>query len=83
MKINFSTSQVFIALVAISILSLSFVVSFRWFCILGWMYGIGFGGFRYAFKILTLDRVKVKQFSKAWGEYKKYIVEYGFRYFYR
>ncbi|XP_028898653.1 uncharacterized protein LOC105216139 [Zeugodacus cucurbitae] len=60
-------SQVFIALIAISILSLSFVVSFRWFCILGWMYGIGFGGFRYAFKILTLDRVKVKQFSKAWG----------------
>ncbi|XP_012159721.1 uncharacterized protein LOC101455298 [Ceratitis capitata] len=60
-------SQVFIALIAISILSLSFVVSFRWFCILGWMYGIGFGGFRYAFKILALDRVKVKQFSKAWG----------------
>ncbi|XP_036328523.1 uncharacterized protein LOC118740892 [Rhagoletis pomonella] len=60
-------SQVFIALIAISILSLSFVVSFRWFCILGWMYGIGFGGFRYAFKILALDRIKVKQFSKAWS----------------
>ncbi|XP_067624694.1 uncharacterized protein [Eurosta solidaginis] len=60
-------SQVFIALVAIAILSLSFVVSYRWFCILGWMYGIGFGGFRYAFKVLALDRIKVKQFSKAWG----------------
>ncbi|XP_053958188.1 uncharacterized protein LOC128863195 [Anastrepha ludens] len=60
-------SQVFIALIAIAILSLSFVVSFRWFCILGWLYGIGFGGFRYAFKVLALDRIKVKQFSKSWG----------------
>lgn len=39
-------------------------------CILSWLYGIGLGGFQYSLKILALERIKLKHFSKAWGEFR-------------
>ncbi|XP_037961004.1 uncharacterized protein LOC119690083 [Teleopsis dalmanni] len=60
-------SQIFISTVAIAILFLSFVMGYRGLCILSWIYGIGFGGFRYSFKMLALERIKHKHFSKTWG----------------
>lgn len=44
-------------------------MGYRSLCVLSWIYGIGFGGFRYSFKMLALERVKLKQFSKAWGKF--------------
>ncbi|XP_055920964.1 monocarboxylate transporter 10 [Eupeodes corollae] len=60
-------SQASLLAVAVSILFLSFVLGFRPLCVLCWIYGIGFGGFRYSLKMLALQRVKAKYFTKAWG----------------
>lgn len=60
-------SQASLLTVAVSILFLSFVLGFRPLCVLCWIYGIGFGGFRYSLKMLALERVKAKYFTKAWG----------------
>ncbi|XP_060644561.1 monocarboxylate transporter 7 [Drosophila nasuta] len=60
-------TQLFIAIVALAILFLSFVMGYKGLCILSWLYGIGLGGFQYSLKILALERIKLKHFSKAWG----------------
>ncbi|ALC38869.1 CG10019, partial [Drosophila busckii] len=60
-------AQLFIAIVALAILFLSFVMGYKSICVLSWLYGIGLGGFQYSLKILALERVKLKHFSKAWG----------------
>ncbi|EDW64667.2 uncharacterized protein Dvir_GJ21180 [Drosophila virilis] len=60
-------SQLFISIVALAILFLSFVMGYKGLCILSWLYGIGLGGFQYSLKILALERIKLKHFSKAWG----------------
>ncbi|XP_037884068.1 monocarboxylate transporter 2 isoform X1 [Glossina fuscipes] len=59
-------AQFFIASVALSILFMSFVMGYRSLCILSGLYGVGFGGFRFSFKMLALERIKMK-FSKTWG----------------
>ncbi|XP_034668028.1 uncharacterized protein LOC117901403, partial [Drosophila subobscura] len=60
-------TQLFISIVALAILFLSFVMGYKGLCILSWLYGIGLGGFQYSLKILALERIKLKHFSKAWG----------------
>ncbi|XP_017110676.1 uncharacterized protein LOC108134747 [Drosophila elegans] len=60
-------TQMFISIVALAILFLSFVMGYTGLCILSWLYGIGLGGFQYSLKILALERIKLKHFSKAWG----------------
>ncbi|EDV31231.2 uncharacterized protein Dana_GF15251 [Drosophila ananassae] len=60
-------TQLFISIVALAILFLSFVMGYTGLCILSWLYGIGLGGFQYSLKILALERIKLKHFSKAWG----------------
>lgn len=42
-------------------------MGYKGLCILSWLYGIGLGGFQYSLKILALERIKLKHFSKAWG----------------
>lgn len=64
----FSHLKLFISIVALAILFLSFVMGYKGLCILSWLYGIGLGGFQYSLKILALERIKLKHFSKAWGE---------------
>lgn len=36
-------------------------------CLLAWTYGLGLGSFRYSFKMLALERIRAKHFTKAWG----------------
>ncbi|XP_043661816.1 uncharacterized protein LOC122625849 [Drosophila teissieri] len=60
-------TQLFLSIVALAILFLSFVMGYTGLCILSWLYGIGLGGFQYSLKILALERIKLKHFSKAWG----------------
>ncbi|CAD7079779.1 unnamed protein product [Hermetia illucens] len=68
--INISTQyvcQISIVITSLSTLILSAVFGFRNLCILSWTYGIGLGGFRYTLKMLALERVRTKYFTKAWG----------------
>nr|XP_044251175.1 uncharacterized protein LOC108064254 [Drosophila takahashii] len=60
-------TQLFLSIVALAILFLSFVMGYTGLCVLSWLYGIGLGGFQYSLKILALERIKLKHFSKAWG----------------
>lgn len=36
-------------------------------CLLAWTYGLGLGSFRYSLKMLALERIRAKHFTKAWG----------------
>ncbi|XP_055684488.1 monocarboxylate transporter 12 [Lutzomyia longipalpis] len=56
-----------LTLAAISILILSAVSGYRSLCLLAWTYGLGLGGYRYTLKMLTLERVRAKHFTKSWG----------------
>ena len=56
-------------MVSISILILSMLSSnYHSLCVITWIYGLGLGGYRYSLKMLALERVRGKFFSKAWGE---------------
>lgn len=52
---------------AVSTLIISGVTGYRNLCLLGWSYGLGLGGYRYALKMLALERIRPKYFTKAWG----------------
>lgn len=45
---------------------MSFVMGYRNLCILSGLYGVGFGGFRFSFKMLALECIKTN-FSKIWS----------------
>lgn len=49
-----------------SILFMSFVMGYKNLCILSGLYGVGFGGFRFSFKMLALECIKTN-FSKIWS----------------
>lgn len=40
---------------------------YRHLCLLAWTYGLGLGSFRYSMKMLALERIRAKHFTKAWG----------------
>lgn len=73
-KCFFSFFQVNIVLVAISTLIISGVAGYRNLCLLGWSYGLGLGGYRYALKMLALERIRPKYFTKAWGKKPKSVL---------
>ncbi|XP_053692970.1 uncharacterized protein LOC128741289 [Sabethes cyaneus] len=56
-----------VTLVSLSLLVLSAVTDYRGLCFSTWAYGLGLGGYRYTFKMLAIERVRGKYFSKAWG----------------
>lgn len=60
--------QVSVTLLAISTLVISTVTGYRSLCISAWGYGLGLGGYRYSLKMLALERVRAKHFTKAWGK---------------
>lgn len=70
--------QACVILIAISMLVLSAVTSYRNLCLTAWAYGLGLGGYRYSLKMLALERIRGKHFSKAWGN-KFYINTKYFR----
>lgn len=65
--------QINITLIAISMLFISGVTGYRNLCLLSWSYGLGLGGYRYTLKMLALERVRPKYFTKAWGKFTSYI----------
>lgn len=69
-----------VTLVAISTLVLSAVTGYRSLCIVAWTYGLGLGGYRYTMKMFTLERVKGKHFTKAWGKFYR---QHGLSHFFK
>ncbi|XP_058452063.1 uncharacterized protein LOC131430851 isoform X1 [Malaya genurostris] len=56
-----------VTLMSLSLLVLSAVTDYRGLCFSTWAYGLGLGGYRYTLKMLAIERVRGKYFSKAWG----------------
>ena len=56
-----------VILISLSMLILSAVSSYRGLCFCAWAYGLGLGGYRYSLKLLAIERVRGRYFSKAWG----------------
>lgn len=54
-------------MVSLSLLVLSAVADYRGLCFSAWAYGLGLGGYRYTLKMLAIERIRGKYFSKAWG----------------
>lgn len=66
-NLHISHPQGSLFLVAISLLILGLASEYRHLCLLAWMYGLGLGSFRYSMKMLALERIRAKHFTKAWG----------------
>lgn len=61
-------TQIGLAMVAVSTLVISGIVSYTALCVTAWGYGLAFGCYRYTLKMLALERVRAKHFTKAWGK---------------
>lgn len=64
----FTNIQIGLAMVAVSTLVISGIVSYTALCVTAWGYGLAFGCYRYTLKMLALERVRAKHFTKAWGK---------------
>lgn len=60
--------QIGLAMVAVSTLVISGVVGYTAMCVTAWGYGLALGCYRYTLKMLALERVRAKHFTKAWGK---------------
>lgn len=54
-------------------LALSSVEGYHGYVLFAWMYGLCLGGFLYSMKMLTMERVRGRHFTKVWGAYKSYL----------
>lgn len=62
-------TQIGLALVAVCTLVISGIVGYTALCVTAWGYGLALGCYRYTLKMLALERVRAKHFTKAWGKY--------------
>ena len=51
----------------ISMLALSNVEGYHGYVLFAWMYGLCLGGFLYSMKMLTMERVRGRHFTRVWG----------------
>lgn len=49
-------------------LALSSVEGYHGYVLFAWMYGLCLGGFLYSMKMLTMERVRGRHFTKVWGK---------------
>ena len=57
----------FFYILGITILSLTAVRGYYGYVLFMWLYGLQLGSAHYAIKMLTLEKVRARQFSRAWG----------------
>lgn len=50
-------------------LALSSVEGYHGYVLFAWMYGLCLGGFLYSMKMLTMERVRGRHFTKVWGKF--------------
>lgn len=72
--IPLNKQQIGLALVAISTLVISGIAGYTALCVTAWGYGVALGCYRYTLKMLALERVRAKHFTKAWGKCKHSIL---------
>lgn len=60
-------SQIVTPFPGISLLALSAVQGYHGYVLFAWLYGICLGGFTYSLKMFTLERIRSRHFTKAWG----------------
>ncbi|KAF5291585.1 hypothetical protein FQR65_LT01898 [Abscondita terminalis] len=53
--------------IGISLLALSAIQGYHGYVLFVWLYGICLGGFSYSLKMFTLERIRARHFTKAWG----------------
>ncbi|XP_046969523.1 monocarboxylate transporter 3-like isoform X2 [Vanessa tameamea] len=53
--------------IGISMLALSSVEGYHGYVLFAWMYGLCLGGFLYSMKMLTMERVRGRHFTKVWS----------------
>ncbi|XP_076059986.1 monocarboxylate transporter 3-like [Oratosquilla oratoria] len=53
--------------IGVTMLALTAVRGYYGYVLFMWLYGLLLGGGHYAFKMLTLEKVRAKHFSRAWG----------------
>ncbi|CAH2043667.1 unnamed protein product, partial [Iphiclides podalirius] len=53
--------------IGISMLALSSVEGYHGYVLFAWMYGLCLGGFLYSIKMLTMERIRGRHFTKVWG----------------
>ncbi|XP_031354318.1 monocarboxylate transporter 2-like isoform X2 [Photinus pyralis] len=53
--------------IGISLLALSVIQGYHGYVLFVWLYGICLGGFSYSLKMFTLERIRSRHFTKAWG----------------
>lgn len=53
--------------IGISMLALSSVEGYHGYVLFAWMYGLCLGGFLYSMKMLTMERIRGRHFTKVWG----------------
>ena len=51
----------------VTILSLTAVKGYYGYVLFMWLYGVLLGGAHYALQMLTLEKVRARHFSRAWG----------------
>lgn len=54
-------------ILGLSLLALSSVQGYHGYVLFVWLYGLCLGGFLYSVKMLTMERVRAKHFTRAWG----------------
>jgi hypothetical protein len=64
--LHFSLTALF-AVVGVSLLALSAVQGYHGYVLFVWLYGVCLGGFLYSLKMFTMERVKSRYFTRAWG----------------
>ncbi|XP_065158955.1 monocarboxylate transporter 2-like isoform X2 [Atheta coriaria] len=50
-----------------SLLAMSAVQGYHGYVLFVWMYGVFLGGYTYALKMFTLERIKARHYTKAWS----------------
>ncbi|CAH1639149.1 unnamed protein product [Spodoptera littoralis] len=53
--------------IGISMLALSSVEGYHGYVLFAWMYGLCLGGYLYSMKMLTMERVRGRHFTRVWG----------------
>jgi hypothetical protein len=51
----------------VSLLALSAVQGYHGYVLFVWLYGVCLGGCLYSLKMFTMERVKSRYFTRAWG----------------
>ncbi|KAK7068299.1 hypothetical protein SK128_005232 [Halocaridina rubra] len=51
----------------VTVLALTAIKGYYGYVLFMWLYGLLLGGAHYAFQMLTLEKVRARQFSRAWG----------------